>query len=162
MPKVILIAHNLRSSHNVGSLLRTADGLGVSEVYLTGYTPYPVTVPDDRLPHLANKLHHQIEKTALGAENSVDWYHEADALLLINRLRDDGYRICALEQTANSQNLKNYHAADKLVLIIGREVEGVEPEVLAVCDDVVEITMKGQKESLNVVQAAAIALYQLI
>src|SRR5579885_2599476 len=79
MPRqIVLIAHDLRSTHNIGSLLRTADGLGVEKVFITGYSPYPLMARDDRLPHLAQKLDRDIHKTALGAEQSVAWEHDVD------------------------------------------------------------------------------------
>ena len=161
MTELILIAHNLRSTHNVGSLLRTAEGLGVTEVILSGYTPYPLLATEDRLPHLAHKIDHQITKTALGAENTQVWSQSADIMVTIAKLRADGYGIAAIEQAERSIPLPNYIAPPKLVLLVGREVEGIEPEVLALCDHVLEIPMFGQKESFNVVQAAAMALYQI-
>lgn len=87
MKKLILIAHNLRSCHNVGSLLRTAEGLGVETVWLTGYTPYPPTKDDPRLPHLAQKIDRQIAKTALGAQKTQPWQHAPDVSDLLTRLR---------------------------------------------------------------------------
>src|SRR6185369_6089738 len=99
MKKIILIAHNLRSTHNVGSLLRSADGLGVYKVFLTGYTPYPVVPGDKRLPHLTKKLHNQISKTALGAETSVKIEHSDDIFEVIEKLKQKDYLICALEQS---------------------------------------------------------------
>lgn len=159
MKQLILIAHNLRSTHNVGSLLRTADGLGLNKVLLSGYTPYPLTTPDSRLPHLAKKIDAQIAKTALGAEKSLPWEHYEAIEPVITQLRSSGYAIYALEQTADSISLPNFATPDKLALIVGREVEGIEPEILALCDGSVEIPMLGTKESFNVVQAAAMALY---
>lgn len=156
---IILIAHNLRSCHNVGSLLRTAEGLGISRVYHTGYTPYPLFDHDNRLPHLAAKIARQIHKTALGAEDLVAWQHQPTIEPLLKKLRSQGYSITAVEQAANAIQLPLYAPPDKLALIVGREVEGVESEVLAECDAVLEIPMYGKKESFNVVQAAAIALY---
>ncbi len=157
---IILIAHNLRSCHNVGSLLRTAEGLGATEVVLSGYTPYPLLPRDDRLPHLAAKIGRQIQKTALGAETSQPWRHEASIEQVLARLRTDGYSIAAIEQAVSSISLPKFRAPDKIALLVGREVEGVEPEVLAQVDTVLEIPMFGSKESFNVVQAAAMALYQ--
>lgn len=157
--ELILIAHNIRSTHNVGALLRTADGMGVGKVYLTGYTPYPVAKNDERLPHIAQKLDKQIQKTALGAQNSVDWVHELDINKIVNELKQANYHILALEQTKNSQPLPTFKPSEKLAIIVGREVEGVEPEVLALCQSAIEIPMLGAKKSLNVAQAAAIALY---
>lgn len=159
MRQIVVIAHNLRSTHNVGSLLRTAEGLGVAYVHLTGYTPYPSMPNDPRLPHEAAKLHKQIQKTALGAETSQPWSHEVNIFAVIEKLRDEGFVIAALEQTEQSIRLPGYKAPEKLVIILGREAEGMEPEVLAACDVALEIPMAGQKESFNVVQAAAMALY---
>lgn len=159
MRQLILIAHNLRSAHNVGSLLRTAEGLGVQSVFLTGYTPYPATKGDSRLPHITQKTHKQITKTALGAEQTLAWDHEAAIEPLLSRLRQEGYTIGALEQTPGAISLPTFHPPDKLVLIVGREVEGLEAEVLAECSVCLEIPMLGSKESFNVVQAAAMALY---
>ncbi len=162
MTKIVLIAHNVRSTHNVGSLLRTAEGLGVDKVFLTGYTPYPLQEDDKRLPHLSRKLSAQIHKTALGAENTLDWQYQEDIDDLIHKLKAEGYTVAALEQAKNSIGLTDYKTPDKLALIVGREVEGIEPEVLALADVVLEIPMKGQKESFNVASASAIALFSLI
>lgn len=159
MRQITIIAHNLRSAHNVGSLLRTAEGLGVDKVYLTGYSPYPQSADDSRLPHLAAKIHTQIKKTALDAEQQIDWQHSEDIKSVIAELHGQGYVVAAIEQAANSTKLPDYAPPDKLALIIGREVEGIEKEVLALCDVVLEIPMFGKKESFNVVQAAAMALY---
>lgn len=159
MKQLIVIAHNLRSAHNVGSLLRTAEGLGV-QVVLSGYTPYPLMTSDERLPHLAAKTHKQISKTALGAEAQPMWRRQVDIDRLLSELRLDGYAIAALEQTATSIALPEFIMPEKLALILGREVEGIEPQVLAQCDQAVVIPMFGQKESFNVVQAAAMAMYR--
>jgi len=161
MIQIVLIAHNLRSTHNVGSLLRTAEGLGVQEVILSGYTPYPLKDGDDRLPHLAAKLDKQIAKTALGAEKSPFWRQTVDITEAIKDLKTRGFTIAALEQTDDSQALPTFKAPDKIALLVGREVEGIEKEILHICDIALEIPMFGQKESFNVVQAAAMALYQL-
>lgn len=161
MPRVVLIAHNVRSCLNVGSLLRTADGLGIEHVYLTGYTPYPLTDNDPRLPHLARQISNRINKSALGAENMVAWSHAENLTPLLAQLRADSYLIAALEQTERSVPLDQFHTDKPIALIVGREVEGVEPEVLAQCDTAIEIPMYGQKESFNVSIAAAIALYAL-
>lgn len=159
MKQLILIAHNIRSAHNVGSLLRTADGLGVQKVYFTGYTPYPRLEIDSRLPHLAQKQHRQISKTALGAEDSIHWEQQSNIEPLIQDLRSSGYTIQALEQTKNATPLPSFQVPDKVALIVGHEVEGLEEGVLALCDGALVIPMFGQKESFNVVQAAAMALY---
>lgn len=143
----------------MGSLLRTAEGLDVSKVYLTGYTPYPFQDGDTRLPHLARKIDNQIHKTALDAEKQIKWVHVEDVFTVFTDLKNEGYTIAALEQTPGSQKLPDYTPPNKIAIVLGREVEGVEKEVLAACDITLEIPMFGQKESFNVVQAAAIALY---
>ncbi len=158
--KVILIAHNLRSCHNVGSLLRTADGFGVEQVILSGYTPYPhIPTNDPRMPHLAAKIDKQIHKTALGAEHTVQWQHTGNLLATLRVLRQEGWHIAALEQSPDSISLPDFVPPDKLALIAGREVEGVESEVLQACDIILEIPMSGTKESFNVASSCAIALY---
>ena len=158
MIEMVVIAHNLRSAHNVGSLLRTAEGLGV-RVILSGYTPYPIERNDSRLPHLAQKIHKQISKIALGAENQPIWKHQEDVFETIEQLRSEGFVIAALEQGGSSVALQTFKSPEKLAIIVGREVEGVEPDVLAVCDQTIEIPMVGHKESFNVIQAAAMAMY---
>jgi 23S rRNA (guanosine2251-2'-O)-methyltransferase len=155
---VVLIAHNLRSCHNVGSLLRTAEGLGLDTVYLTGYTPYPILPHDKRMPHIANKIHRQINKTALGAEDSLKWIQNEDISPIINDLRQNDYIIVSLEQT-NAIDITTWMPPEKIALIVGRETEGIEPEILKMSDVIVEIPMSGKKESFNVVQAAAMSLF---
>jgi tRNA G18 (ribose-2'-O)-methylase SpoU len=157
----VLIAHNLRSAHNVGSLLRTADGLGLTSVYLSGYTPYPRTKNDERLPHIADKVTRQIAKTSLGAETSVNWRHCDDISKLLEQLKDEGYDILALEQTDQAISIENFKPKFKTALIVGREVEGIEAEVLALAARHIELPMSGQKESYNVSVAAAMALFYI-
>jgi tRNA G18 (ribose-2'-O)-methylase SpoU len=159
---IVVIAHDIRSTHNVGSLLRTCEGLGVSQVYFTGYTPYP-TLPagDTRLPHISAKLTRQIQKTALGAESLVTWTHLDDVAACIEQLHDSGYTVIALEQSEESIALPDFQPPERVAILLGREVEGVAPEVLVLCDRTIEIPMFGKKESFNVVQAAAMALYHL-
>lgn len=159
MRAIVLIAHNLRSCHNVGSLLRTAEGLGVNEVILSGYTPYPLQEDDARLPHEAAKLHKQIHKTALGAEVSQHWQYFDTIEPTLQRLKDDGYVVVALEQAQSSIRLSDFKSPDKIALLVGREVEGIETEILDRVDKILEIPMYGRKESFNVVQATAMALY---
>lgn len=161
MKSLILVAHNLRSTHNVGSLLRTAEGLGITEVILTGYTPYPdLGAADTRLPHLKAKITKQIDKTALSATATQSWRQQEHIQSALDTLRSDGYTIAALEQSTTSIPLPDYAMPQKLALILGREVEGLEPDILAGCDVALEIPMFGSKESFNVVQAAAMAMYQ--
>lgn len=159
--KITVIAHDIRSTHNVGSLLRTAEGLGIDHVYFTGYTPYPLHEHDTRLPHIARKLDAQIHKTALGAESLITWSVHTDIIQLLHDLKHEGVTICALEQSDRSVQLPTYMPKRDVAVLLGREVEGISTEILAHCDDIVEIPMFGQKESFNVVQAAAMTLFQL-
>jgi 23S rRNA (guanosine2251-2'-O)-methyltransferase len=161
MHSVVLIVHNVRSCHNVGSLLRTAEGLGVGFVYLSGSTPHPFSEGDARLPHLAKKLDAQIHKTALGAEHMIPWKHSEAIEPVLDELKAAGFTIVALEQHKQAVNLFSFQPSQKTALIVGREVEGIEPEVLTLCDTIVEIPMSGQKESFNVAAAAAMALYHI-
>jgi len=159
MRQIVIIVHDIRSCHNVGSLFRTAEGMGVAKVYLTGYTPYPIVPDDQRLPHIANKLTKQISKTALGAEEHIEWEYTEDISKLIEQLKSQSFVVAGLEQSSGSIKLPDYKTPDKLALVLGREVEGIDPHIQKACDVLVEIPMFGKKESFNVVQAAAIALY---
>jgi 23S rRNA (guanosine2251-2'-O)-methyltransferase len=159
MPDIIIIAHNIRSTHNVGAIFRTAEGFGISKIILSGYTPYPQLAKDSRLPHIAQKLTKQISKTALGAEAIVPFeYLEQPPL---EALKSDGYRIVALEQDPHSIALASYKPSEKIALLLGEEVEGITPELLTQCEDIIEIPMVGKKESFNVSVATGIALYAL-
>ncbi len=159
MPEIIVIAHNIRSTHNVGAIFRTAEGFGVSRIILSGYTPYPHVSQDLRLPHIAEKLTSQIHKTALGAEELVPFEYEETPSLA--KLKSDGYQIVGLEQSSGSIMLPMYTPADKIALLLGEEVEGISEELMTLCDDLIEIPMHGQKESYNVSVATGIALYAL-
>ena len=159
MSEIIVIAHNIRSAHNVGSIFRTAEGFGVKKIILSGYTPYPKVKNDTRLPHISEKIAGQIHKTALGAETLVPF--EYAETLDLGTLRLAGYRIVALEQAAGSANLRDYMPPDKAALLLGEEVHGITPELLVQVDDIVEIPMHGAKESFNVSVATGIALYAL-
>ncbi len=158
MAEITLLLHNIRSTHNVGSIFRTAEGFGVKRIILTGYTPYPKRTIDTRLPHLAEKITKQIHKTALGAEVMVPfrYYETIDEFLETNPLP-----LVALEQSERSIPLDNYEPEDDFILLLGEEVHGIEPELLAKCEAILEIPMKGQKESFNVSVATGIALYAL-
>ncbi len=159
MAEIIVIAHNIRSTHNVGSIFRTAEGFGVQKIILSGYTPHPRIENDTRLPHIADKLTAQIHKTALGAEKIVPFtYLET---LDLGTLDLAGYRLIALEQDDQSINLRDYDPPAKIALLLGEEVHGITPELLAQVDDIVEIPMQGKKESFNVSVATGIALYAL-
>ncbi len=159
MPEIIVIAHNIRSTHNVGAIFRTSEGFGVTKIILSGYTPYPQTQPDSRLPHIAEKLTAQIHKTALGAETMVPFEHQEQ--LDLKALKDDGYTLVALEQDDKSILLPEYQPPEKIALLLGEEVHGITQDLLNTCDDFIEIPMQGQKESFNVSVATGIALYGL-
>lgn len=159
MTEIIVIAHNIRSTHNVGSIFRTCEGFGVAKIILSGYSPYPKLSADSRLPHIANKLTNQIHKTALGAEQMIPFeYQELPDLVA---LKNDGFKIVGLEQDERSVMLPQYKAPDKVALLLGEEVEGIRFELRNMCDDLIEIPMRGHKESFNVSVATGIALYHL-
>jgi 23S rRNA (guanosine2251-2'-O)-methyltransferase len=159
MPEIIVIAHNIRSTHNVGSIFRTCEGFGIKEIIFSGYTPHPIIPHDTRLPHIAQKLASQITKTALGAELMVPFrYIETPPL---DELRNNGYTIVALEQDSRAIMLHDYKTPDKLVLLLGEEVHGISKELIDQCDEIIEIPMVGEKESFNVSVATGIALYGL-
>lgn len=154
----VLIAHNIRSAHNVGAVFRTCEGFGVDTLILSGYTPYPQIPNDPRLPHEAVKITARIHKTALGAEQLVNFEHVTD----IHRWLDNYMgTVVALEQTPDSVPISSYKTSHDTALIIGEEVCGIEPVLLKRCKTAVEIPMKGHKESFNVSVACGIALYQL-
>lgn len=159
--QVIVIAHNIRSTHNVGSILRTSDGFGVEKVYFTGYTPYPEQTGDTRLPHLRQKITQQIHKTALGAEILVSNEFKTDIKDLLISLKNEGYKVIALEQSKDSVLLPNLNPPKKVALLLGEEVKGITDDLIDLCDIVTEIPMKGKKESFNVSVATGIALYEL-
>lgn len=159
MPKIILLAHNIRSTHNVGAFFRTCDGFAVSKIIFSGYTPYPTLAHDTRLPHFADKLTRQIHKTALGAETTVPFERFDEPP--IDELKAKGYTIVGLEQDKRSVSLTTYVPPKKIALLLGNEIDGIYPELRAKCDDIIEIPMHGSKESFNVSVAAGIALYHL-
>lgn len=161
MRSIIVILHNIRSAHNVGAIMRTAEGFGVSQCYITGYTPYPMHDADTRLPHLARKIHANIAKTALGAETALNWTTHANIDELLTSLRASGHLIAGLEQDTASISLDTAAREVPLALLLGEEVAGISPELRAKCDLLLEIPMHGTKESFNVSVAAGIALYEL-
>lgn len=158
MPRITLILHNIRSTHNVGAIFRTAEGFGVEEIIFTGYTPYPATQKDERLPHIAEKISRQIHKTALGTETTVPFRHydTIDEFLATTTVP-----IVALEQADTSVSLRVYTPPSEFALLLGEEINGVDPTLLEKCSAIIEIPMKGQKESFNVSVATGIALYAL-
>ncbi|MFP4022245.1 MAG: TrmH family RNA methyltransferase [Candidatus Paceibacterota bacterium] len=148
-----LILHNIRSVYNVGSMLRTADAAGVDKVYLTGYTPSPV----DRF----GKKRKDLEKTSLGAEENVPWQYFKDISFLITALQKKNVEILALEQHSSSVDHRSVNPSS-FALIVGNEVRGISGSIIAKTDKVIEIPMKGKKESLNVAVACGIAIFQLL
>lgn len=163
MRQVTVILHNIRSTHNVGSIFRTAEGFGATQLVLSGYTPYPQLADDPRLPHIANKLNDQIKKTSLGAELMVPFtvYETLEQWLEQNRQSDHPLPLYALEQDSRAIPLSKAAPAASFALLLGEEVSGIDPQYLELCDAIFEIPMVGQKESFNVSVAAGIALYQL-
>lgn len=159
MQEIIVIAHNIRSTHNIGAIFRTCEGFGVQKIILSGYSPYPTISGDARLPHISHKLTSQIHKTALGAETMVDF--EYQETLSLEELRQAGYVIVGLEQDDRSVLLSDYKPPQKIALLLGEEVHGITPELKAQCKELIEIPMNGKKESFNVSVAAGIALYGL-
>lgn len=168
MRQVILVAHNIRSTHNVGAFFRTCDGLGVSKIIFGGYTPYPALENDTRLPHFADKITRQIHKTALGAESVIDFEYIESYDDILKNLRNQSAVLVALEQYPGSLTplecravLDKRHFESPVALLVGNEIHGVNDEILKQVDYVMEIPMHGTKESLNVSVATAIALYEL-
>lgn len=154
MQPLTLIVHNVRSAHNVGSILRTAECADVTKVYLCGYTP----TPTDRFGRKQN----DIAKVALGAEDVVAWEHCASTTDLIHELHATGMSVIALEQDKRSVPYTDVTLNRPTALVLGEEVHGIPDDVLTECDTVMEIPMRGTKESLNVSVAAGIAVFYLI
>ncbi|MFD0941320.1 RNA methyltransferase [Pedobacter boryungensis] len=144
---VVVVLDNVRSMHNVGSVFRTADGFSIEKVILCGITAQPP--------------HREIEKTALGATQSVDWIHFEDTLVAIDTLREKGYEIIAIEQAENSTMLNIFKPdlTKKYALIFGNEVNGVSDEVMQKIDNCIEIPQFGTKHSFNIVISAGIVLW---
>ena len=146
-----VIAHNVRSLLNVGSIFRAADAFGVSKIYLTGYTGTP-----------ANVFHRaRMGKVSLGAESWVPWEYEKSSVRLIKRLKSEGIKVVALENTRRAVNLQKFKPKFPLALVLGEEVRGVSPPILKLCDKIIQIRMMGKKESLNVSVAFGVAAYAM-
>ncbi len=147
-----VLLDNIRSAWNVGAILRCADGLGLEHAYLCGITP-PADQP-------------AVKKTSLGAESSVAWSHHKNSLTLINRLKDQGFYILALEFAPNSAPIEQWQPIKTekrpIVLVLGNEITGIDSQILEACHDAVHINMLGEKRSLNVAVAFAIAAFQLM
>lgn len=155
--KVSLALHDIRSVHNVGAIFRTADALGVSKIYISGYTPTPI----DRF----GRERKDLVKTALGAEKSVVSESIADIFELIKEFKagKGSNMVCAIEQDSRSINYKDFKVEQGVnyLFILGNEVTGLDKKILDKCDAILEIPMRGKKESLNVSVSAGIVLYEL-
>ncbi len=150
---VIVVLENIRSAYNVGSVFRTADAFLVEGIYIIGYSAKPP--------------HKEIKKTALGAEETVMWKHFATSADAISELRQSGYKVYAVEQAMNS-HLLNSHLLqevifkEKMAIIFGNEVTGVEQSTILLCDGCIEIPQLGMKHSLNIATAAGVVLWEFI
>lgn len=153
-----LILHDIRSAHNVGAMFRTADGAGVDEIILSGYTPCP---PKRGALYLTD-ADKAIQKTALGAEGYVPWKKVVSLARLLSKLKKNGYEVVALEQNKESIDYQKYRPKRNIALIVGNEVLGVDEKILRRSDVIIEIPMRGKKNSLNVSVATGIALYRII
>lgn len=143
---------NIRSAWNVGSIFRTADGFGLARLHLCGITPTPES--------------DAVRKTSLGAEESVAWTYHKDAVLLVKGLKVEGWKVVALEEDERAREIKDErrkmkHEWGKMILVVGNEVTGVDPELLDLCDEIVYIPMRGRKKSFNASVAFGIAVYAL-
>lgn len=147
---VIVVLDNVRSMHNVGSIFRTADAFLLEAIYLCGYTPRPP--------------HRDIQKTALGATETVTWQYFETAQEAVADLKEKGFTLLAAEQSTDSLPLTevNFAAGEKLAIIFGNEVEGVQQELIDQCKACLEIPQMGTKHSLNVSVAAGIVLWKLV
>lgn len=146
-----VLLHNVRSTHNVGSIFRTADAAGVSRIYVSGYTP----APTDRFGRKRN----DIAKAALGAEAFVPWEEVRRPSALIERLRGEGWYVVAVEQEARAIDYRKLRPRKRTLFILGNEVRGLPKRLLDTCDAIIEIPMRGKKESLNVSVAAGVILF---
>lgn len=154
MKKTYLLLHNIRSTHNVGSIFRTADALGVSKIFLSGYTPCPI----DRF----GRAQKEITKTALGAETSVSWKYQKNPQSIISKLKKSGVQIIGIEQSGDSVDYKKVKIKNQTLFIVGNEVSGIDKKIIEKCDVIAEIPMRGKKESLNVAVATGVALFRML
>lgn len=150
----VVVLHNIRSVQNVGAMFRTADAAGINKIYLTGYTPLPL----DRF----GRKRKDLAKSALGAEEYVAWEQSKNISLLLNNLKREKYQIIAIEQDKKSVDYKLVKQKTRNAFLVGTEVTGIPKNILKKCDVIVEIPMKGKKESLNVSVALGVVLFQLL
>ncbi len=151
---VYIILHNIRSTHNVGAIFRTADAAGISKIFLTGYTPTPL----DRF----GKERSDIAKAALGAEKTVLWEQLKNVNTLIKKFQKDSVRIIAVEQSSQSVDYKKVKITGPTAFVFGNEVSGISKSVLEKCNVVAEIPMRGKKESLNIAVSVGVALFRIL
>ncbi|TVR41625.1 MAG: TrmH family RNA methyltransferase [Cryomorphaceae bacterium] len=146
---LVVILENIRSRSNIGSVFRSADAFLVKEIFLCGYTACPP--------------HRDIQKTALGATETVLWRHEEDTHHVIATLRRDGYQIWGVEQSSHSIELRGFNPLPNkpIALIFGNEVDGVQQSTIDLCDGCIEISQSGTKHSLNVAVCGGIVLYEI-
>ncbi len=153
----IIILYNIRSLHNVGSIFRTADAANIKKIYLCGITPSPLDI--------CGKTRTQLSKVSLGAEKYVEWEKINSTIRLINKLKKDKYKIFAIEQSKKSMPYyklsKSYILNSKFCLILGNEIKGLPLSILKKANKILEIPMKGKKESLNVAVAFGIVVFHL-
>ena len=171
--KIVVLAHNIRSTHNIGAILRTSEGFGVSKIIFSGYSPFPILKDENfqktgRLPHIAQKIDSQIHKTALGAEAYLNLAATDNIIQILEDYHAEGFQLVGLENNFNDPRLIQINSPNfqkqigqKIVLILGEEVEGISDELKALCDRFVEIPMVGRKESFNVSVATGMILYEL-
>jgi 23S rRNA (guanosine2251-2'-O)-methyltransferase len=152
--EVRILIHNIRSTHNVGSIFRTSDALGVERIYISGFSPTPL----DKY----GRERKDISKVALGAEKTIPWEYFKSPVSLISKLKKNGFQIVGLEQSKKSIDYKKYKAKKPTLFIVGSEVEGMDKKLISLCDKIVEIPMKGKKESLNVSVAFGVALFRIL
>ena len=147
---VIVVLENIRSAYNVGSVFRTSDAFLVQAIYIIGYTSQPP--------------HKEIKKTALGAEDSVQWKHFVSSAEAITDLRENGFNVYAVEQTEGSIKLNAicFEPQEKIAVIFGNENAGVEQSTILLCDGCIEIPQLGMKHSLNIATAAGVVLWELV
>ncbi|QQS61011.1 MAG: hypothetical protein IPN70_03950 [Candidatus Moraniibacteriota bacterium] len=153
---IVILAHNIRSAHNIGALFRTADGFGVSKIFLSGYSP----VPYKENSLYKNKGQKEIEKTALGAEKNIPWEYFSKLSSVLERIHKEGFFLVALEQSPKSIPFHNEIIRKKtqLAILLGNEVLGVHGKTLKKMDAICEIPMRGKKNSFNVIIACAVFL----
>lgn len=149
-----VLLHNIRSTHNVGSIFRTADAAGVSQVFLTGYTPTPL----DKF----GRAQKDIAKTALGAEQYIPWEYTKSPAALVKKLRREGWTIVGIEQDPRAKDYRSFRVKGKVLFVFGNEVLGLSKQLRGTCDEIIEIPMHGKKESLNVSVTAGIILFSCI